>query len=41
MRARVDRSRLSALGDGVQVQIGFIAGEYIVELERRRLARAA
>jgi hypothetical protein len=31
--ARVERSRLSALGDGVQVQVGRIAGEYIVELD--------
>jgi DNA (cytosine-5)-methyltransferase 1 len=38
VRARVDRSRLSALGDGVQVQVGRLAGEYIAELERRRLA---
>jgi DNA (cytosine-5)-methyltransferase 1 len=36
--ARMERSRLSALGDGVQVQIGRIVGEYIVERERVRLA---
>jgi DNA (cytosine-5)-methyltransferase 1 len=35
---RVERSRLSALGDGVCVQVGIIAGAYIVELETRRLA---
>lgn len=35
---RVERSRLSALGDGVQVQVGQLAGAYIVELERQRLA---
>jgi DNA (cytosine-5)-methyltransferase 1 len=35
---RVERSRLSALGDGVQVQVGFIAGQYIVECERERVA---
>jgi site-specific DNA-cytosine methylase len=39
--ARVERSRLSALGDGVQCQVGRIAGEYIVSLERARLAGAA
>jgi site-specific DNA-cytosine methylase len=36
--ARVVRSRLSALGDGVQVQVGYIAGRYILELEEGRLA---
>jgi DNA (cytosine-5)-methyltransferase 1 len=35
--ARVVRSRLSALGDGVQVQVGYIAGRYILELEEGRL----
>lgn len=39
--ARVERSRLSALGDGVQVQVGRIAGEYILDLERQRLVRVA
>jgi DNA (cytosine-5)-methyltransferase 1 len=34
---RVERSRLSALGDGVQVQVGYLAGRHIVELERRRV----
>jgi DNA (cytosine-5)-methyltransferase 1 len=34
----VVRSRLSALGDGVQVQVGYLAGRYIVERERERLA---
>ena len=38
--ARVERSRLSALGDGVQVQIGHLVGAYIVELERARLDRS-
>lgn len=28
--ARVERSRLSALGDGVQVQLGRLAGEYLM-----------
>lgn len=32
--ARVERSRLSALGDGVQVQVGAIVGAYILEQER-------
>ncbi len=36
--ARVERSRLSALGDGVQVQVGFLAGERIMSLERERRA---
>jgi DNA (cytosine-5)-methyltransferase 1 len=35
--ARVVRSRLSALGDGVQVQVGYIAGAYIAGLERERM----
>jgi hypothetical protein len=35
---RVERSRLSALGDGVQVQVGLIAGQYIVDRERERVA---
>lgn len=35
---RMERSRLSALGDGVQVQLGRLAGEYILGLERERLA---
>jgi DNA (cytosine-5)-methyltransferase 1 len=41
--ARVERSRLSALGDGVQVHVGLLAGAYIVGLEqqRRELADAA
>lgn len=39
--ARVERSRLSALGDGVQVQVGRIVGEYIVELERQRCMSVA
>jgi hypothetical protein len=37
VRARVDRQRLSALGDGVQVQLGYIVGRYVLELEARRL----
>jgi hypothetical protein len=37
LRARVDRSRLSALGDGVHVYLGRLVGEYIVGLERERL----
>jgi DNA (cytosine-5)-methyltransferase 1 len=36
--SRLDRSRLSALGDGVQVQLGRLAGEYILGLERERVA---
>jgi len=39
--ARVERSRLSALGDGVQVQIGELVGRHIIELERQRLGVAA
>jgi len=40
--ARVERSRLSALGDGVQCQVGQLAGAYIVEQERLRcLSEAA
>lgn len=35
---RVERSRLSALGDGVQVQVGYLAGRHIIELEEGRLA---
>lgn len=38
---RVERSRLSALGDGVQVQVGYLAGRYIVERERERERVAA
>lgn len=34
---RVVRSRLSALGDGVQVQVGRLVGEYVLGLERERL----
>lgn len=37
---RVERSRLSALGDGVQVQLGQIVGEHIVSLEAERGACA-
>lgn len=33
MRARMDRSRLSALGDGVQVQLGRLLGIYLTRLE--------
>lgn len=32
------KSRLSALGDGVQVQVGYLAGRHIVDLERERVA---
>jgi DNA (cytosine-5)-methyltransferase 1 len=32
--ARVERSRLSALGDGVQVQLGLMVGEFLMSLER-------
>lgn len=39
--ARVERSRLSALGDGVQVQVGRLVGEHIIGLERRRMSVAA
>lgn len=38
VRARVDRSRLSALGDGVHVYVGWLVGEYIASLERERVA---
>lgn len=38
---RVERSRLSALGDGVHVYLGRLAGEHIIELERRRCLSAA
>jgi hypothetical protein len=34
VRARVDRSRLSALGDGVHVYLGQLVGEYVMSLER-------
>lgn len=34
---RVERSRLSALGDGVQVQLGLLVGEHIMSLEDARL----
>lgn len=33
--SRVERSRLSALGDGVQVHLGELAGRRILELEKR------
>jgi DNA (cytosine-5)-methyltransferase 1 len=40
VRSRVDRSRLSALGDGVHVYVGRLVGEYLVWLdEQRRLQR--
>lgn len=39
--ARVERSRLSALGDGVQVQIGELVGRHIVELEEQRVRLVA
>lgn len=32
MRARMDRSRLSALGDGVQVQVAQLVGEHLMRL---------
>jgi DNA (cytosine-5)-methyltransferase 1 len=35
---RMERSRLSALGDGVQVQVGYLVGRYVIELEEERLA---
>lgn len=35
---RVDRSRLSALGDGVCVYVGRLVGEYVMSLEHERLA---
>lgn len=41
LRARVDRSRLSALGDGVQVQVAQIVGAYILEREADRMRNAA
>lgn len=40
VRARVDRSRLSALGDGVCVHVAYLVGEYVMGLERERLAAA-
>lgn len=39
--ARVVRSRLSALGDGVQVQVGELVGRYIVEREAERMKAEA
>lgn len=39
--ARVERSRLSALGDGVQLQLGELAGRRLIELEEQRLMRGA
>lgn len=33
----VQRQRLSALGDGVQVQLGRLVGDYLIGLERERL----
>ena len=42
LRARMDRSRLSALGDGIHVYVGWLAGEYVMSLEHeRRMAVAA
>lgn len=41
LRARMDRSRLSALGDGVHVYVGWLAGEHIMSLERARPVVAA
>lgn len=38
---RVERQRLSALGDGVQVQIGWLVGAYILDLEAQRVRAAA
>lgn len=38
VRRRVDRSRLSALGDGVLVQAGWLCGRRIVDYERGRVA---
>lgn len=34
----VDRSRLSALGDGVLVQAGWLVGRHLMELEERKVA---
>ena len=31
MRRRLDRSQLSALGDGVQFQLGLMVGRYLME----------
>lgn len=39
--ARVDRSRLSGLGDGVCVHVAYLVGEYVMGLERERLASVA
>ncbi|HEY1690087.1 MAG TPA: DNA cytosine methyltransferase [Solirubrobacteraceae bacterium] len=38
---RVERSRLSALGDGVQVQVGRLVGERLLKLERKRVKAEA
>jgi DNA (cytosine-5)-methyltransferase 1 len=35
VRARVDRSRLSALGDGVHTYVGRLVGEYVVWLDQQ------
>jgi hypothetical protein len=35
MRARVDRSQLSALGDGVHTYVGRLVGEYVVWLDKQ------
>lgn len=37
MRARVDRSRLSALGDGVHVYVGRLVGEYLMRQHKGRV----
>jgi DNA (cytosine-5)-methyltransferase 1 len=39
--ATMERSRLSALGDGVQVQLAFMAGRHVTQREQDRLMRAA
>lgn len=39
--ARVERPRLSALGDGVQVQVGQLVGAYILERDAERMRAAA
>jgi hypothetical protein len=39
--ARVERARLSALGDGVQVQVGYCVGKYLIYREAERVRAAA
>ncbi len=41
LRSRVDRSRLSACGDGVHVYVGRLVGEYVMGLDEQRQEVAA